>query len=279
MKIRILYSLFAASLTAILFWNASGGPAAVQGADRTGSPLSAGTCTLCHSSGSYSPSLSVQLLDGETAVTAYEPGKSYTLSVAVTGADAADGYGFQAVLLSGENDANAGTFGEAPSGMQVTALDNRMYAEHSARSTGNTFLIEWTAPEDGVGAIRLYAAGNAVNGNGAQTGDQGVSLTDPIMLTEMGTSDVNDRLLHFEEFSIAPNPTRAGVTLSLNNSKPGLYTLTLFNAVGQNIHRQSLNLMQGQQTHWLDLSEQARGLYFLQISNGQQLLTKKILKQ
>lgn len=280
MKIRILYSLFLLLGSAVLFWNASGGAAAVQGADRTMSPLSDGTsCATCHNSGNFSPSLNVQLLDGDMAVSSYEPGKTYMLSVAVTGAEAAGGYGFQSVLLYGDDDLNAGSFGTPASGMQVTPLNDRMYAEHSSRSNDNEFTIEWTAPESGVGDIRLYASGNAANANGSVSGDQGIFLSSPVTLTEASTSNTSDRILTFESIRISPNPTQAGAMLTVDNRRPGLYTLSLFNAVGQNIKSQTINFVQGQQTQWIDLSEQPKGIYFIRLSNGQQLLTRKILKQ
>lgn len=280
MKIRILFTLFVLTASAILFWNASGGPAAVQQADRTRSPLSNNSsCATCHNSGNFSPGLNVQLLDGEMAVTSYEPGKTYTLSVAITGADDAGGYGFQSVLLYGENDLNAGTFGSAPTGIQLTPLNERMYAEHSSRSDTSVFTIDWTAPEMGVGDIRVYASGNAANANGSVTGDQGAFLASPVVLTEASTSHTEDRLLTFDAIQVSPNPTRSGIFLKLENSRPGPYTLRLLNAVGQTLQEESLNLIIGAQTHWVDLSQEPEGLYFIQLSNGQQFLTKKILKQ
>ncbi|PHN08307.1 choice-of-anchor V domain-containing protein [Flavilitoribacter nigricans] len=280
MKIRMLYTVFSLIALAIIGWNASDGPAKAQKADRTMSPLSNNSsCSTCHTSGSYSPALNVQLLDGEAAVTTYEPGKTYTLRVAITGADDAAGYGFQSVLLYGDDNLNAGTFGAAPSGMQVTPLNDRMYAEHSARSNSNVFTIDWTAPAGGLGDVRIYAGGNAVNGNGSVSGDVGTFLSDPLVITEAGTSNVRDQELTFDAIRISPNPTRSGALLSLDNSRPGRYLLTVYNAVGQLIEQQSLDLVMGEQSHWIDLDAQPRGLYFLRLTNGQQQLTRKILKQ
>lgn len=280
MKCRILYSLFLLIASAILFWNASGGPALVQGADRTMSPLSNNTsCGTCHNSGDFSPSLNVQMLDGEAAVSTYEPGKTYTLRVAVTGADAALGFGFQAVVLSGNDNLNAGVFGDPPAGIQVTPLKDRMYAEHSMRSNSNIFTIPWTAPAGGTGDIRIYAGGNATNANGSVTGDQGTFLASPLVLAEFGTSATQDHQLIVEALRIAPNPTQSGVLLTIDNQQPGKYTMTLINAVGQPLENQNLELLPGRQSQWIDLSGYPAGLYFLQLSNGQQLLTRKILKQ
>lgn len=279
MKIRLAYSLFALTALAILFWNASEGPAEVQQADRTMSPLSNNTsCGTCHNAGAYSPVMEVQVLDGDMAVNVYEPEKTYTLQVAITGTEAA-AFGFQAVALQGEDDVNAGTFGTPPAGIQVTPLNERMYAEHSMPSASNVFSIEWTAPTAGAGNVRIYASGNAANDNNSVTGDQGAFLSSPLVLTELGASSTRDKLLTFEEISIVPNPAGNGTLLTLNNQDPGRYFLTLLNATGQQLQKQGLVLAQGRQTNWIDLSGLPRGLYFLQLSNGQQQLTKKILKQ
>ncbi|MCB0632404.1 MAG: T9SS type A sorting domain-containing protein, partial [Lewinella sp.] len=271
MKIRLLYLLFFVIAGSVFFLNNAAGPAEVQGADRTNSPLSNGTsCSLssCHNSGVYSPGITAQLLDGETAVSMYEPGKTYTLSIAITGADEAAGYGFQSVLLYGEGNLNAGDFGTPPAGVQVIPLDDRMYAEQSMRSSSSTFAIDWTAPSEGVGDIRLYAAGNAANGNGSNSGDQGVALQEPIVFTQAGASSANDRLFSFNEIRLAPNPTRNHVLLTIDNDRPGLYRMSLFDATGKNIQDRNIKLVQGIQSEWIDLTDQPNGLYLLQFSNG-----------
>ncbi|MCB0376312.1 MAG: hypothetical protein KDD04_10365, partial [Sinomicrobium sp.] len=188
MKIRLVYSLFVLTAMTILFWNASGGPAEVQEADRTMSPLSNNTsCGTCHNAGAYSPVVELQILDGEVPVVIYEPEKTYTLRVAVTGTEAA-AFGFQAVALQGDDNLNAGTFGTPPAGIQVTPLNDRLYAEHSMPSDTSVFRIEWTAPAAGSGNVRFYAGGNAANDNNSVTGDQGAFLASPFVLAELGTS-------------------------------------------------------------------------------------------
>ena len=279
MKMKIVYTLFFLAGSAFLFISSSGGAGAAQGRDRTMSPLSgSSSCATCHNSGAFSPSIKVQLLDGENPVSVWEPEKTYTLSVAIEDADAAEGYGFQAVLLAGDNDSNAGMFGTPSDGIQVTTLNEVDYAEHNTSSTDNVFTIDWTAPAAGLGDIRIYAAGNAANNNASTQGDQGVFLTEPVVISEMGPSIAEDRLLRFDEISIFPNPTPAAINLRINNSRAGRYTLDLFNAMGQKLQSQNVNLVQGIQTHRIDLTDQPQGVYFLQISDGQQILSKRILK-
>ena len=184
MKKNVLLTTLGLLFLAFLFYEASSGVAATQGADRTGAPGSDAGCNSCHGGGAFNTSVSVAVLDGETPVTAYEPGMKYTFRVTVNAANNPAGYGFQAVGVVANGNANAGSFGAAPSGTQVTNLSGRQYFEHSQRNTANSWSIEWTAPAAGTGEVRFYAAGNAVNANGDSGGDSPASLPSPLSLSE-----------------------------------------------------------------------------------------------
>ena len=100
MKRSILYLTFLGCTSWLLFSSVSGGRAA-GGQDKTGSPVSSGTCSGCHSGGSFGASVAATLKDvGGNVVTSYVPGDTYTLEIQVsnsTGSPA--GYGAQAVAL------------------------------------------------------------------------------------------------------------------------------------------------------------------------------------
>lgn len=156
--------------------------------DKTGGPLSTGTCADCHSGGNFSPSVSMEVLDGNNnPVTDYVPGNNYTVNISVTaGAGAPSGYGFQAVALDGAN-AQAGTFGTpTTSNSQISNSGSIQYIEHSGASSSGVFSYPWTAPASGTGNVVFYYMGLAVNGMGNTAGD---SPTSPgtITLTESAT--------------------------------------------------------------------------------------------
>ena len=119
MKLKVVYSLFFAFLSIILFLNFSGGPARTQSQDRTGGPFSPAPCQTCHTAGAFSPELIVEILDGDDAITDYEPGKTYTFRATINTTGSPAEYGFQAVALSGQDNVNAGTFGEPDADMSV----------------------------------------------------------------------------------------------------------------------------------------------------------------
>ncbi|MEO9534388.1 MAG: T9SS type A sorting domain-containing protein [Crocinitomicaceae bacterium] len=152
----------------------SGGAGAILGQDRTGGPLSVGTCAACHSGGSFTPSINGQLKDefGST-VTSYDPGEDYVLDITVT-ANTANNFGFQANALTSTN-AQAGDFGSTlTANTQITNIGGVEYAEHAGTAGGAgsyTFSMNWIAPFSGAGVVSIYGIGMAVNGNGSTSGD------------------------------------------------------------------------------------------------------------
>lgn len=176
----------------------SGGAAAVQNVDRTGSPLGVGSCGSCHSGGNYSPVISIEVLDNNSVINKYSPGKSYQVRVSIAAGNNPRGYGFQLVSLSGNNNVQGGVFGNAPAGFNKISLDNRVYVEQSSTRTSGTFVIPWTAPAVGTGSVRFYGAGVAVNGNGGSGGDAHVQAALPLTISEdLATLSVSSSTISF----------------------------------------------------------------------------------
>jgi len=166
----------------------SGGAASVQNVDRTSSPLGVGSCGSCHSGGNYTPVISTELLDNNSVVTKYSPGKQYQVRVTIVAGNNPRGYGFQMVSLSGNNNVQGGSFGTAPAGFNKVTLNNRVYVEQSSTRTSGTFIIPWTAPVVGTGSVRFYSAGVAVNGSNGTGGDSHVQAALPLTVVEDVTS-------------------------------------------------------------------------------------------
>lgn len=166
----------------------SGGAASVQNVDRTSSPLGVGSCGSCHSGGNYTPVISTELLDNNSVVTKYSPGKQYQVRVTIVAGNNPRGYGFQMVSLSGNNNVQGGSFGTAPAGFNKVTLNNRVYVEQSSTRTSGTFIIPWTAPVVGTGSVRFYSAGVAVNGSNGTGSDSHVQAALPLTVAEDVTS-------------------------------------------------------------------------------------------
>ena len=189
MKLRFIYFLFIAGLLSLVLQSRSSGAAAVLGQDRTGSPLSSGTCSACHGGSSSSMTTVISLKNAQgNAVSSYMAGQSYTLEVAITGSSAGK-YATQAVVLDASN-AGKGTMGTpTSSNTKVTTLSGRQYLEHSSlqSATNGSYSVPWTAPSSGSGTLSIYAVGMASNGNSGTSGDPVKTAT--LTLTEsVGTS-------------------------------------------------------------------------------------------
>ncbi len=148
--------------------------------DRTNSPFGSGTCGSagCHSGGSFSPILSIQLMNGTTPVNSYIPGASYTVVItttSTTGIGTNTRYGFQVVSVNGTSNANVNGWGVLPAGTHATTVSSRTYIEQSAPLSSNTVTIPWTAPVVGTGAVNFYVSCAIVNFDGSVMGDNTAS--------------------------------------------------------------------------------------------------------
>jgi Secretion system C-terminal sorting domain len=105
----------------------------------------------------------------------YVPGQTYNVSVTVAQNNVSlFGFGFEALLSSG---ANAGTL---TAGVGSHALNSTVNAnsrktithllDAGTSANSHTFTFTWVAPTNGA-AVTFYAAGNAANNNGGDSGD------------------------------------------------------------------------------------------------------------
>lgn len=274
-------------LATILFSSHAGGYAAVEGLGLTGAPgdtkLTNGdavTCQSCHNSGSFNSSATLELFNeaGTTAVTKYEPTKIYTIRVTVNAAAGTPaGYGFQMIDIRKSNDANLKGFEAAQaSGIKLTTLTNgRVYAEHNARSTSKAFNVKWKAPASGTGIVTFYAVGNAVNGNGGTSGDNGTASV-KIDFAEM-TSSVTD-LAAQVQMSISPNPTTEGVVLSLSSKVSKKVQVRMTDVSGRTVISENWQIQAGENSKRWDISHLAKGAYMIQVIENQDVISKKIIK-
>lgn len=279
MKKNVLLTTLSLLFLAFLFYEASSGVAAAQGVDRTGAPGSDAGCNSCHGGGNFNTSVSVAVLDGETPVTAYEPGKKYTFRVTVNAANNPAGYGFQSVGVVAQGNANAGSFGTAPTGTQVTNLSGRQYFEHSQRNTGNSWSIEWTAPAAGTGEVRFYAAGNAVNANGDSGGDSPARLSSPLSLSENIASSLAAVERLDLQMKVFPNPVQDQLSLQIEGSEEGPFQLRLLNGAGQLVRSTNIQVVNGKAIERLEVSKLPAGLYHLHLTDGRRVKTIRAVKE
>lgn len=223
----------------------SGGLAAVQNQDRTGSPVSSGLCMACHSGGSFGANFQIEVRDaGNNVVTSYTPGAQYTVEYTVSASSGSpSGYGMQAAILdaSNSNAGNQTTVNTANT--QVSIVGGRQLLEQQGASTTGFFSVDWTAPSAGTGTVTLYGNGIAINGNGGTSGDNGTSTVTLSLTEDIPTaidfpgnpycSNAADptAVVTGEQGGSFSAPTGLDINgssgqIDLTNSTPGTYTVT-----------------------------------------------------
>ncbi len=144
------------------------------------------TCVFCHTGvvNSGAGTLRIKPANGNT----YAPGVKQRIQVEI--ADPTQrrwGFELTARLLSDLKNGQAGTLTPVDNNTQVLCDNGDLapcksasvvqFIEHTLAGTrigtsgGVTFEFDWTPPATDVGNVRLYAAGNAANGDGNFTGD------------------------------------------------------------------------------------------------------------
>lgn len=280
MKIKSTLTVIGLFLIALFLMNNSGGPANVQGQDRTGSPLSTGACGTagCHDAGAFAPSVSVEVLTGGEAISGYEPGASYQIKVTI---DAASGtpasYGFQTVVLDSNNE-NAGSWNFPNGGQQLIAFASGVeYMEHSTPSTSNTITTTlWDAPAAGAGDVTVYVGAIAANDNGTSGGDGGAITS--IVLSEGFMIVDSDDLEEPTGFSVFPNPTQDFIYAKINSQSFGNAQLRILDVTGKVMHTEAFEIQQGENLQQVNTGNLKNGLYLIHLIHEGETITKTFVK-
>ena len=203
----------------------SNGAAAMGLGDRTGSPIggAGSSCANCHSGGSFSPSISIDVKDaGLNSVTSYIPGNTYTIEYTVlAGSGSPSGYGMQGVALNPSNGAAGNLFSPTTPNTQITSSGGVQYLEHQSMSATGSFQTSWTAPMAGSGAVSIYARGLALNGDGSTSGDD-ASTSVLFGLTETIPTTISFPGTPFCANELNQSPTQTGETGGAFSAPAGL---------------------------------------------------------
>lgn len=234
---------------------------------RTGSPGDGGnTCAECHSGNS--------VINQEGWITSdipaegYTPGISYTITL--TGNhEFVQKFGFEMTAES-DDQLRVGEFINLGTETQYVAGDDQRitHTSQGTTPTGDTKTWEttWTAPEIGVGKVTFYAALNAANGNGTNSGDQIYTTKLAVNESTTGIADLGPGGL----VKIYPNPANSILNIEL----PGFANIRIVDIAGQEV----MNIEEVPERGSIDVSSLSRGIYFVNVNTGSETATLKMLK-
>ena len=246
----------------ILMANRGGSPGG-----KTGSTTDKGTCSSnggCHAGGS-STVTAQDYIQTNVPSSGYVPGQTYTVSLKPV-RNGISVWGFEMMA----EDANGNAVGEFISNSDANARDNGERATHKFTSTTGAdeklWDVSWKAPTAGTGSITFYAASLAANGNGTTGGDH--VLTDTATIIEGAPSSVWS--VEWEKVRVYPNP--AVNSIHLKGLQSNDFTISIYNQMGKEIYSSNY-------TDMIDVSEFAKGIYYLKLTNGDSYTTKRFAKQ
>ena len=291
MKFKFIYTLFTLLLCALLFTASKDGRAFGDGQGNTGAPGdetnsngSAKTCQSCHNTNSnIQVTLDIEVMDDDgNPVDEYIPEETYDVKVTLnsTGTQTPEGYGFQIVCLKaplGQNGDNWEAFSNPASNVRivVASSNGRQYAEHKEPSSSNEFMVEWTAPASGTGTITLYSCGNGVNLNNSSGGDN--AACNQLELTE-GESTSSKELAGDVSLNVFPNPVDDVLNMEITSKVNGIFEARVYNMFGQVVQIDQIGLSTGENKLSLSVNDLSEGSYLLQITDGEYMTSKKIVK-
>lgn len=235
------------------------------------------TCAKCHSGNQYGSTVEVYITDTDNHnILGYDPGASYKVHVKInhtTGTPA--GYGFQMVGLIDKDDTGLQNFTGFGSNVQeVQGILGRKYYEHKGVSNSNEFVMDWVAPNNGAGSVTFYAVGNAVNNNGANSGDGPSSIE--FTLTE-GLLLGNEVLANISGFSILGNPSLDEINLEINAKIAMEVNFRLYNMNGQEVKSSVQSLFAGKNKMVLDIENIEAGAYIIHIQTFTGQIARKVM--
>ena len=273
MKKNLLLSFSTLFFLSIVWMGHNNGEGKISGKDRTGSPVSDGTCAKsgCHNGGNFNAATNITITNNQgTVVSKYKAGNTYEVKVNVTGTGAA-GYGFMLTALTSTN-AMAGSFSNAPVA-QIIQINGRSYVEQAFQNAGGQWKFSWTAPSTNTGPVKFYACGLACDNSKNDSGDQAAPLVKTLEETT-ATYEIA------KTFSVKLNNViKDQLNVELKTNDADHYTFDIISLNGNIKLSEKKYVESGTNQVDFNTNNLAKGLYVLSISkaDGDKLLKKFVV--
>ncbi|HFC00481.1 MAG TPA: T9SS type A sorting domain-containing protein, partial [Phaeodactylibacter sp.] len=156
---------------------------------------------------------------------------------------------------------------------KATIANGRQYVEQKGTSISKEFVVEWTAPESG--DVTFYYGGNAVNNNNMTGGDNAIMGSSSFTVMPTATNDL-EKVISLE---VLPNPVNERFNLVANAQVADTYELSLFAQNGRKVFTKKINISIGENFIPIEMNNLSVGVYHLILSDGKNLVTKKVVKR
>jgi hypothetical protein len=258
---KVIFTVFLTISTIVILTPLSFGRASYTG--YSGAPGSNGYCaSSCHGPGGGTIQVS-------GFPTEYVPGQAYTVSVAHNGGSSIRQFNGSCRIGTGSQNAGVIAAGTRSVTYNSSGETNGI---HLSSTNQNDCTFQWTAPQAGTGAVRLYIAGQQGGSGGANT-----SLT--LVATEQQSGIDDDNLIPEKAVLISnyPNPFNGSTILRFSLPSAGKIGIDIYNIVGQKV--ESLfggNVNAGEFSIAWDASRFPSGVYFAKLTFGQKAFNHRI---
>jgi hypothetical protein len=121
-------------------------------------------------------------------------------------------------------------------------------------------------------------------------GDKTVRLKSKIIVKQVGEEDVKDlekkgvdlepekgANLEIERMTFHPNPSDGKFTLEFTTKSEGAALVSIYDVNGKKVYEENIDPFDGHYKNEIDISTEKKGIYFLKISQGDKMSSRKII--
>jgi hypothetical protein len=105
------------------------------------------------------------------------------------------------------------------------------------------------------------------------------NLTPPVIWTQPGGSSKISNGTAINNLAIYPNPSRDIFNISFTSEEVQNLKVRILNIIGEELVSENLEQFIGEYTKQIDLNNNAKGIYFLEIEMDDGIINKKLILQ
>lgn len=170
------------------------------------------------------------------------------------------------------------TVEQSPGGaISSTTTDEFGYYEFTGLNNNATFIVRVDIPglpNDSIYTLTINPGDGAIDSLNFYVDSVGVYILPEDIFTSIESS--NDQNL---SYNLLPNPTRGVVNLVVETNDAVEVSLVVTNVIGETIFNNVYKASSGINKYPIDLTNYNQGIYFVRISQGNDYIIKKVIKQ